>query len=228
MKKLLALLLVLAMVFSMMTMLTACGEDDYDDEDTSDEDDEGDDKNDDEDDDKNDEDEDEEVSLVGTWTGTADLSDMINLMLAAQDMDFVSLSSFKVGVTFVFEDNGKYTVEFDADDFRDALADAIPDMAAALVDYLEGEGVSEEDFEEEYGVTVAEFLEEYYAENLDADSMGGSGNYYLDGNKLYLDGSSSYLTIELSGNRFELTDYSGNDDNGLYMSMFEGVVFKRK
>ncbi len=153
---------------------------------------------------------------------------MINMMLAVQGLDYVTLDSFEVGVTFQFDEDGDYYIEFDSDDFRDALADAIPGMADDMLDYFESEGITEEDFEDEYGMSVAEMLEEYYAANLNADSMGGSGEYELDGDKLYLDSSSSYLTIELSGNRFELTDYSSDDDNGLYMSMFEGVVFKRK
>lgn len=91
MKKLLALLLVLAMAFSMMTFLTACGDDeDYDDDDKKSD-------SNDKDDDKNNDDKNTENSIVGTWQG--------------EEADEIVTYTFKADGTFNADyTSGTYTI----------------------------------------------------------------------------------------------------------------------
>ncbi len=240
MKKLLALLLALAMVFSLMLCLTACddsssSDDDddekssskKDDEDEDDDKDDEDDNKDDEDTDKDDEDEDDKTTtstgIVGTWEGTVDLSDFF----AMYGMDFLSVKSFKVGLIFEFEKNGEYTMYVNESDWDKAVDKNMDSWIEAFEESLEDEyGMSAEDFEDETGMTPEEYMISVFEEDITADSIYLESKYELEDDILYLKNDGTYQ-IDLSSKEFEFV--AGDEDSQETFEMiYEGVVFKRQ
>ena len=231
MKKLLALLLVLAMVFT----LCACGNNDG----NSDKDD--DDKDIVQNDDKK-EDEDEEETIVGKWTGEIDLAVILSEVPEFEDLDkemreLVMPDDIGIKITFKFEEDGTASV---SGDVKGALEDYVDQVTNNLVDYveemLEAEGVSKKDFEDAYGMSLEDYasqmMEEGFEEALEEAEVkmafDSEGEYKLDGDKLYFgeDGEfEEYFKIDLDGDKLTFKNYSGDDKGS---EIFSGLVLKRK
>lgn len=137
MKKLLALLLTLAMILSAMMMLTAC--DDAGSSNSSN-------KN------KNDED---EVSIVGTWTGTYDLSESLGEPEGMED--YWELDSFDVEVSLQFKKNGSFKLTYEnEDEMYDVIRDAFENAMLAM---MEDRNLTLNQFEAQAGMSLDEYLD---------------------------------------------------------------------
>lgn len=233
MKKILALLLALLMVFA----LCACGNNDGNSDKDNDDKDivQNDDK-------KEDEDEDEEETIVGKWTGEIDLAVILSEVPEFEDLDkemreLVMPDDIGIKITFKFEEDGTASVSADA---KSALEDYVDQVTDNFVDYveemLEAEGVSKKDFEDAYGMSLEDYasqmmdegFEEALEEAEDKMAFDSEGEYKLDGNKLYFseDGEfEDYFKIDLDGDKLTFKNYS-EDDKGA--EIFSGLVLKRK
>lgn len=84
--------------------------------------------------------------------------------------------------------------------------------------------------EEMLGCSVEEFITNAFADSLDVSSMETSGEYELNGKKLYLDEDDSYYTIALDGDELKFTDYKGGTEMATEINslIFDDVVFERQ
>ena len=174
--------------------------------------------------------------LVGEWSGLADIAAMCNmlfeLMLGEELADYLKIDSFDVTMTFSFDADGNYTIIFDEDDFAVALESASEtwiDGYYALIEHtIETENLdmtAEEFAQENFGMSVEEYIEEGFASSMDATAFETYGEYELDENKLYLDGDPEYYTIDLSGDELIIVEYSGGELDG---ELFADVIFRRQ
>lgn len=208
MKKLLALLLVLAMAFSVMTFLTACDSEDYDDGDTSGEDD--------------------KAELYGTWKGTVDLAAMVNESLKAklgsEALEYLAVEKLDVVMLLEFDKDGEYAVGFDADALETALKGQLPVWVEGFEKAMEDQGKSPADFEAEFGMSVREYLEENLLKGMEIPDT--KGEFELDGTKLYLDGDENYMKIKVTEKTLKFTSYSGEDSE--VFELLKDGSFKRQ
>lgn len=170
-RKLLALLLALAIVFSLAACSTS-NEDDDEEDDKGSSNVEKDDK-----DEKDDEEEklsDEEM-IVGEWLCRFDLGEVMNEMLA-EEIDDTSLavdSELYMNLSLEFEDD-KATLRMELDE--DSLEDYMKALCDAMVDYMfemaEEQGMSKEDFEQgiqaAYGMSVDKYIEDMMGELMES------------------------------------------------------------
>ncbi|MBE6975852.1 MAG: hypothetical protein E7439_01460 [Ruminococcaceae bacterium] len=218
MKKLVALLLALAMILSMSLFLTAC-------------------------DDSSKKDKDEEISeedlekaIVGTWKGTMDLTDSMEEMLEGEGLgEYVELSKFKVKFSMEFNDDGEVEIVADEDSLNDAFETFIDEMAdgmeAYLADELEKAGsdmTPDEAMKAQYGMGCKEYLTEVYESVADsmADELSETVDYELDGNKLYMFADEdTYVKISITkGGTMEFGKVSGDDEEAKF---YENMTLER-
>jgi len=224
MKKLLALLLALVMVFA----LAACGNDasNYDDDDDDDDDEktsQTDDKKDDEEEEKTDAD-----LIVGKWAVATNIGELMNAGIA-QSLGDESLSSdveMLLMMTMEFGEDGEFTFALEAD--QDSIDDYMADMKQNMLDYMyqmaEDQGTDKEAFEEafetQYEMTLEEYVDSVLETVVDAmlvsfEGSNISGYYELDSEnsliyveerKSNLSEDSDYFEYEFDGEMLLIHD----------------------
>ncbi len=236
MKKLLALLLALAVVLSVMATLTACnatqeepklpavGNNNMDDPKEN----PNGDPTEDPGDDPNEEPVvDEDPTIIGKWIREEDIAEDMNEDIIWEidwwdwpyeyiELDFennVEIDEFLVEETLEFSEDGTMVVRTSKED---AMEEMISDLAGDIRKLFESEDVSVAVFEANIGMSLEEFIEEQLGITDDVQyTQEGSTEYMLDGNKLYLkyDGefSTTGIEIELDGKTLTI----------------DGVVYKR-
>lgn len=253
MKKVLALLLALAMVFT----LCACGKNEGSDK--TDSGNQGttvqDDNNVPDDTATNDGDQNDEIkeeTIVGKWTGKLDMWEVTEIMLENSDekLDDALVEAMKrlykgiaVKLTLEFDEAGEVTMTQDLSAAMEDIVDNVKENPDILVDYLaamlEAEGVTPEDFEAAEGVSVEDYVEQLCDSDQissffgEVEDMTVSLEYKLSGNKLsMITGSTEEIfTIELDGNEMTILDYANsNTDLGAEIgaAAFKGMTLKRK
>lgn len=195
-KKLTALLLVLAMMFA----FAACNKSDDDSKSKADDDskDVGTQNESSEENKSKDEKskEDDSDSIVGEWEGTFDMSTTVSAMLTAR-FEFEVEVEFIIGVTLELDDNGEYTMSYDADGAVEAAEQLVKDVYDIYKDNVE----DPEDFE----TFTADLDYEELAASLVSSEQ--SGEYEFDGDKLYLDGDTeNYLELDGDTLTWEVED----------------------
>ena len=179
-----------------------------------------------------------EVSpIVGKWAAEIDITEFVELdadYFVEEGMD-ETLAELMVpdGVTIdiilEFTEDGDMIVTVDGErGMKDWMGQISEKMALYLKLTLEESGASEEDFEEEYGMSIEEFvevaLEESFAEQELELSEEYEFTYELEGDKLYLDGGSDYVTVDIDDDELTL-DF---DDEMEDVEYLEGLVFERQ
>lgn len=233
-KSILALLLALVVMFTFF----GCAEQEDDDkksdkESTS----QNSDKNDDDKD--REEEKEEDTGIVGEWEGTVDLSVIYNplfeQMLGEDLAKYLELDSFDVRVTFNFEEDGEYDLVFNKRDFEDALEDASKIWVDGYYDIIElaiedaGLDMTADEYAQEaLGCTIEEYVSSVMV--VDTSSLEQSGNYELDGNKLYVDEEDEYYIIALDGDELEFKEYRGTTEmeSELEAALLDNVIFERQ
>ncbi len=184
--KLLALLLALAMVFS----LVACGSNN-DVADDDDDDDRGSSRV------EKQEEESDAEKLLGKWVCNLDLSEAMadELEMALGDDSIAPSDSIYMNLVLDFDD-GEFTLsaEIDEDSLEDYMNALMDNMITYMYDMAEEQGMSKEDFEAAFEEQYSMTLEEYVAEQADlaieglADEMSSEfpGYYELDEDEGYI------------------------------------------
>lgn len=223
MKKLLALLLALVMVFT----LCACGNNSNSGNSGKE---------------SEVEKEEKEETIVGKWVGEIDLTDILTEYadfdgLEKEIRDIVTPRNIGIKITFKFKEDGTASVSADVvsalEDYIDQTTDNMTDY---LKDMLKDEDLTEQDFEDAYGMPlktyISQMMDEMLGEQLEAMeeefSVDSEGEYKLEGNKLYLgeDGEfEDYFKIDLDGDELTFKSYSGDTETA---EIFENLVFERK
>ncbi len=253
MKKLLALLLALLMVFT----LCACGKNE--DSDKADNGNQGTTVQDDNSvpdgtatNDSSKDDEGKEETIVGKWTGKLDMWGVTEIVLENSDekLDDALVEAMErlykgvtVKLTLEFDEAGEVAMTQALSAATEDLVDNIEENPDILVDYLtamlEAEGVTPEDFAAVEGVSVEDYVEQLCDSDQissffgEAEDMTLSLEYKLSGNKLSMvDGSTEEIfTIELDGNEMTFVDYTSSNSAlsaEIGAAAFKGMTFKRK
>ena len=162
--KLLALLLALVMVFS----LAACGADGEDKENTEDTGSAVVDNNDEK------KEPSAEEMIAGEWHSRFDLSDAMNLMMAASlgDVSLIPNTEVYMDLTFKFADE-KFVMVMEVD--KESIEAYMADLADKMIDYMyaayEAQGVTKDvldaQIEDAYGLTMEEYVNAMMEESLD-------------------------------------------------------------
>ncbi len=209
-KKLLSLLMVLTMVFTM----AACGKNDADV-------------------DKEKEKTPEEL-LCGEWVMECDLSGFINNMLTTLINDFPeSKTKLPYTISFTFDGKGGFVMKLN---LKEADFDTyLDDLCAIMVDYMldlaQEADMTEEDFraqcEQEYGMTLEEYasstMEEATANAVQGFNQTSSGYYKLVNSKVYMDedqedledvtNAEESMTVTITETTLKITELGGKDSD---------------
>ncbi len=203
MKKLLALLLVLMVVFSAAAACDrtepAGGEDEAED------------------------------GLCGKWKGTLDVAASFNRQLedvnGGEILEYWKAEELKVVVRYEFTDDGEYTMTIDEADFEEAVLELVPSLAAAAREALEAQGKDPEAIEAELGKSIEAYFEDGIRGMISGMSLETGGTYELKGSKLYLDEDEEYIKIKVTEKTLDFVSYSGEGD---FAEMYGDVTFKRQ
>ncbi len=178
-----------------------------------------------------------ENELVGLWVGEYNVIDMLGIdeetfvEETGMDSELAELlmpKELMMEVTLEFTADGDYTCTMDMEKAMEKWAEKLSDeLVVFFRQYLEESGVSEEDFEEEIGMTVEEYVQETMVENMPLDEeMAESfeGTYELEDDKLYLEGGSDYITVNIDGDELTLDSNEDLED----MEFITEIVFERQ
>ena len=125
MKKILALILCLAMVFSLTAVLAGCGDEEEDTKDKTSDVDKDTEKEDKEDADKDEEEEVKDASIYNTWEGEMDYAPVLKAMFAeVGDDDLANIltpKSFKIAMILEFDEEGTVKLEVDKKSMEKAM-----------------------------------------------------------------------------------------------------------
>lgn len=180
---------------------------------------------------------DDSAKLVGKWVADIDLADMIlaNGMINEDVMDdemidVIMPEDIELRIVMEFSDDGEVEVSVDGED---AVKEWKEQICENMVEYLrkelEATGATEEEFEEEYGMTLEEYVEESVITEMDIDddelNVSEKDDYKLVGDKLYVGDEEEYFTVELDDEELTFEDYSDDWGDAAYL---KDVTFKLK
>lgn len=163
--------------------------------------------------------------LIGTWSMSCDLSDMMAEQMGSEFADFDS--SFVITLKFAFNEDGTCKVYVDEEELGGTLDTWMNDLIAYAVDMtydmFEEQGIDRETadgmIQEQYGTTMEEVLRQQMEGSIDASDLAASvevnGVYEVKGNKLYMSEGS-----EINKNEYDLFKISGDT---LTLELADGV-----
>ena len=225
-KKLLALMLALVMIFA----LVACDDkksSDTEEEETVTEEKKDEDKEDAKTAEKEEEDkktEADSVDLEGEWLYSVDMSEAFGAAMGeiAEQIDLPD-EKVMMNLSFEFEDDEfTLTVGVDKEDFEDYLDALVDVMLEYMYDMAESQGMSKDDFDAQFSAANGAGVEDYLEESMKAAleeagdqlSQSKEGYYKVDTKKgrIYiaededdLDDAEDYMEYELSGKKLTIT-----------------------
>ena len=166
--------------------------------------------------DKEDEEEEVNYDVVGEWEAKVDISDMVIEEIEStpemeEFLEYVDFDTMNMVFNLTFDEDGTYEIEFDQssiDDIADTMLDNILDGAVEFLKVeLEKEDIDFDEFLEESDMTVSDvkemLLDEMGITADDIKDMMGelefeeTGEYELDGKILEIDGDE----VEFDGNK---------------------------
>ena len=222
MKKLISVLLALAMILSMAAMMTACGDDSGDGEGEG------------------------KVTIEGNWQAEVDFLDMMMDLLGDEGLaEHIKMDKFSMVLIYEFKEDGTYEASVDKNALEDTLEDFVDAVYEGTLKYLE-EAMEEqglmtlEEYLDVIGTTKEE-LKENIAASLTAEAltegMNIKGNYKLKDGKLYftededekVSDETQYYTVKLTKDTLTLEAYEG--DNAEEKELLEAlgkIEFKKK
>lgn len=199
MKRTLALVLCLAMMFSCMMVLTACDKGG-----------------------KQMQEEQKPATIVGDWEGNINFGGMIEEMMldAGDDMpeevrDAIDFSKLKITMMISFDENGGYKTTVDEDSVNE-MVDALLEMLSKAMkvvveEMLEAQGVTLDEYMSQMGMTWDELMEEAFPredliDEMNISDMSETGKYKIDGNKIYFDDEEEeYTEFVLTSEKLSFT-----------------------
>lgn len=163
--------------------------------------------------------------LVGTWSMSCDLSEMMSEQMGSEFADFSS--SFVITLKFAFNEDGTFKMFVDEEELGGTLDTWMDDFIAYAVDMtydmFEEQGIDKETadglIQEQYGTTMEEALRQEMEGSIDASELAASvevdGVYEVKGNKLYMSEGT-----EINKNEYDLFKISGDT---LTLELADGV-----
>lgn len=184
----------------------------------------------------------EEEKLYGDWTMVTDAAGAMNEAYVMMFGDTFALpeSPINFSMTLSFAEDGEFTLdmELDTDSFDAYMVELSDSLVAYLYDTYEALGYSKADITAELGMTVEEYVESAFAVSPDdiideLDDMDLEGCYKLKDDELFLaededdlEDEKDSFTISLDGDKMEVTDIDGDDLEELEDYMKDGYDVK--
>ena len=245
MKKLLAILLALVMIFSFATIFTACGDDDYvyvdDDDDDDDDDDSG--KK------KKPSDPSGETDLVGTWVAELDIGALLTSMMSSMSTEnplysYFEFSPNSLTLTMTLNEDNTFTGSYGEGKLEQAINIISDDMTAAVTAYFQ-DAIAQQHLpytpeqlaQMAWGMSIEAFVDATLDGSMpDILFNTITGTYEVKGDKLYFhndnddteDSEDPYSTFELNGDELKITGSSSVEANDQYAEVFKDFVFYRQ
>lgn len=221
MKKLLALLLALAMVLSVSMLMWGCEKDEEPEQTEETE-------------------EKKEDTIVGDWKGEMDLTDFLNEKMESamgeEMMEYMEMKDIVFDVKMSFDDDGEMEMTFDGEKAVESICDQMTDgLTRWIEDMIEESGEDytvDEVAEQAFGMSLEEYVEENLVASMDVESLeqSESGEYELDGDKLYVGDEGKYFTIDLDGDELKLKECSEEPEDEqaeMILELLCDTVFER-
>lgn len=220
MKKLLAMLLALAMILSVSMLMWGC-------------------ENDEEPEQSKETEEKKEDTIVGDWKGKMDLTDLLNETMenamGEEMMEYMEMEDIVFDVTMSFDDDGEMEIAFDGEKAVESICDQMTDgLTRWIEDLIEESGEDytvDEVAEQVFGMSLDKYVEEGLVESMNVEELvqSGGGEYELDGDKLYIE-DDGYFTIDLDGDELKLKEYSEeaeDEQTEMILELLCDTVFER-
>ena len=178
-----------------------------------------------------------EATLVGTWEGTLEMSDVLNASFAADATmaQYLHVDSLPITVRYAFEEGGAYSLKIDADSVRtafDAVRSTLRDgMTAYLEEMAKQNGVTLDELMTQNGTTLDKMLDESLSDEAlglnEIASASESGTWTAENGVLTCKSADATeaLKYELTADELRLTGMASGatDADGLIFPM----VFRR-
>lgn len=150
----------------------------------------------------------EKDQLVGTWRGTMNLAEAVNMGMMEADpevAEYLMVDTLNITFTLTFNKDDTYSMVVDADALDVAMQGMVDEMADGMIEYFEavleesGLEMSVEELLAASGLTVDALAEELYKE-MDAEAMftelNSEGNFKVADGKLYMSDGLDYAVDE--------------------------------
>lgn len=170
-------------------------------------------------------------SIVGTWEGSVDMTQVLNEEIAAGDESMAEYFNFEditLDISLVFNEDGTCAMVFSEESFEAMMEKLMEQMLPALSAMMEElSGMSLDDMLALSGITEEEMMEGFMSEmmaGMDMSEMNLEANYKVENGKLYMsDSLDDEIDEDASCNPFTiegdtLTIEKGeNDDDVAFM-----------
>ena len=188
------------------------------------------------------------AALVGTWTASMNLAEMMNKGLQQDETGMFSdvhLSDVFVDLVMTFNEDGSYTVDADQEALKAALRQISEELLPVMKEFMmgmlsafseNGEEVTEEQALEMLEIESWDELTEQMMAEFDEDQnqFSGSGMYKLEGDRLILsegegapiDENAEALIITMGSGEFTIVSVENATDEGITEEMLP-LVFKK-
>ncbi|MBQ8001393.1 MAG: dockerin type I repeat-containing protein [Ruminococcus sp.] len=180
------------------------------------------------------------LSIVGTWTTTADMADVINAEIAASGdplmAEHVNIETFMAKVIYTFNEDGTITTVYDKAVLDESVVKVKKELAGDMKNYLEaiaknnGLNMTADQMLALMGYkSMTEFVDEILSEEtVNQMAAPTSGTYKIEGDKLYTaaDGeefTNFYEVFTLTDDTLTLTSCSDANYQHLYPVVFDRV-----
>ena len=153
----------------------------------------------------------EQDKLVGTWTATINLADMVNEQVAADDPtvgEYIQISNLDVTFNLTFNESGTFAMTVDQEKLDVALREMMNDMSDGLLEYLsamlslEGLDMDINTVLEMLGISLDDLLDEAYNSMVSDDlfaNLDTYGYFYAKDGKLYTGDDQSAVKAGQAG-----------------------------
>lgn len=185
----------------------------------------------------------EEVTIIGKWTGSLDLTFAIVKGFENSGIQFQSDAKLIVPVSYVFREDGSYTFAYDVDAYKKNIADYYTDIHDDYIEYVyaigAAGGASRDEVDEKLaaqGMTmdiyVSRTLDASAYDSMDESSLSKNGYFRFEDGKLYtveneadLSNSEDYFICELDGTTLRMIDVSESiKNNNEKKAIAEGLI----
>lgn len=186
----------------------------------------------------------EAPSIVAKWEATVDCTNAVKEKLATvnhQMADYFDFDGLTVKYSYVFDKEGNYVLSVDSKTFDKQTAKIKSSAKKAVVSYLEdiikahGENMTPEEMcKQSDNMTLDEVCEDFLNkwDIASCKPAASKGKYKLDGDKLYIGENEQglqngpFYTVGLESNKLTLKEYSIKDNSRAENKLLP-IIFKK-
>uniref|UniRef100_UPI00405632F3 zinc-ribbon domain-containing protein n=1 Tax=Acetatifactor sp. TaxID=1872090 RepID=UPI00405632F3 len=169
----------------------------------------------------------EEAYLIGSWKMSFDFSEILGIMYS----EFAGVDiPLKMTLMLTFREDGTYYFAVDEEALMDAYMEYILEFTYIS---FEQEGISRKEAAELvellYGMSIEEYIYMLCEQEMETmtDELSESGDYVVNGNKLYLSDAVNHETFVVSGNTLTIDLPGENAGAEIFPGVKYPLIFER-